>query len=197
MMSREQQREILAVGLLALALFTLLALIPVSIVGERAGEWFPSGNAMGVVGGALDALLVAFLGASAFLVPPLLVVAGLRSGEWMGHGRAVRLAILDAGLLVLVPVGTWVISARHDLAGWLGASLGAPLVDLLGWLGSLLLCSVALVSLSVGTLGWNPLRSLVWGLAAGGGLAGRSAKALAAKVRAMAEARAEAARQAA
>ena len=69
MLSREQQREMLAVGLLALALFTLLALVPISLLGERGAEWFPSGNALGVVGGVIDALLTAFLGAAAFLVP--------------------------------------------------------------------------------------------------------------------------------
>ncbi len=33
MLRREQQREILAIGLLALALFVLLALLPVSVLG--------------------------------------------------------------------------------------------------------------------------------------------------------------------
>ncbi|HKJ02319.1 MAG TPA: hypothetical protein VJ997_07685, partial [Longimicrobiales bacterium] len=104
MLTREQQREILAVALLALALFVLVALLPIALLGERGAEWFPSGNAMGVVGGALAALLRTFLGGSAFLVPPLLVWAGLRSGGWMAHDRALRLGILNTGLLILAPV---------------------------------------------------------------------------------------------
>ncbi|MHB1194107.1 MAG: DNA translocase FtsK [Longimicrobiales bacterium] len=197
MLSREQQREMLAVGLLALALFTLLALVPVSLLGERGAEWFPSGNALGVVGGVFDALLTAFLGAAAFLVPPLIAVAGLRFGEWIEHGRAVRLAVLDLGLLVLVPLGVWVATVSDLYAGWLGTQMGVPLVEWIGVLGAMILCGAALAVLSVGTLGWNPLRTLVHGVAAGGGMAGRSAKALAAKGKAVAEARAQAAREAA
>lgn len=197
MLSREQQREILAVGLLALAVFTLLCLLPVDVLGEGAGEWFPSGNAMGVVGAALRALLGSFLGASAFLVPPLLVVAGLRAGEWLDPDRSFRLAVLTLGLLVLAPVATWVVWASHENAGWLGANLGGPLVDLVGWLGAMLLTGVALIALSVGTLGWNPLRTLGRGVVAGGEAAGRTARVLADKGKAMAEARAQAAREAA
>ena len=54
MLSGEQRREILALGLLALALFLLLALIPVEYLGGGALELFPSGNAMS---GGLGALL--------------------------------------------------------------------------------------------------------------------------------------------
>ena len=35
MLTREQKQEILAVGLLALALFVLLSLFPVAIIGGR------------------------------------------------------------------------------------------------------------------------------------------------------------------
>ncbi|HSG06793.1 MAG TPA: DNA translocase FtsK 4TM domain-containing protein [Longimicrobiales bacterium] len=197
MLSREQQREILAVGLMALALFVFVSLLPVSLLGERGPEWFPSGNAMGVVGGALKALLGAFLGGSAILVPPLLVWAGLRSGEWMKHDRALRLGILNSGLLILVPMATWVVTSEPEAAGWVGFRLGAPLVEFVGWLGAILLTGVAMVALSVGTLGWNPLRSVGRGVMAGGEAAGRTAKVLAEKGKSMAEARALAAREAA
>ena len=71
MLTREQKQEMVAVGLLALALFVLLSLVPVAIVGERSGEWFPSGNVVGPLGATAGALLKAFLGASAFIVPAL------------------------------------------------------------------------------------------------------------------------------
>ena len=196
MLTREQQREILAIGLLALAAFTLACLVPVSVLGERGGEWFPSGNAMGVVGGALRALLGAFFGVSAYLVPPLLVVAGLRAGEWMSPERALRMTVLNTGLLVLAPISAWVVTAEIDLSGWLGANLGGPLVDLVGWLGAMLLSGVAVVALSVGTLGWNPLRSVGKGVVVGGEAAGRTAKVLAEKGKALAEARAQAMKEA-
>ena len=46
-------------------------------------EWFPSGNPMGILGGGIAALLPAVLGAPAWLVPPLLVLAALWAGDWV------------------------------------------------------------------------------------------------------------------
>jgi S-DNA-T family DNA segregation ATPase FtsK/SpoIIIE len=198
MLSREQQREILAIGLIALALFALLSLVPVTIFGARGFEWFPRGNFMGLVGGAVGGLLRAFLGEAAYIVPPLMVVGGLRAGGWLGRERSVRLGILGLGLLVIIPVATWVILPdRETFAGWLGMHLGHPLVELVSPLGAILLAILSLVALSVGTLGWNPLSSLGRGVAAGGGLAGRTAKSVAARVQARAAARAEMAAKAA
>jgi S-DNA-T family DNA segregation ATPase FtsK/SpoIIIE len=178
MVTREQQREILAVGLLALALFVLVSLVPVTILGERAFQWFPSGNAMGVVGGTLRALLHAFFGGASFLVPPLLALAGLRMGGWMGKERTLRWALLAAGLLILVPLTVWVVSAQPSSAGWLGVHLGEPLVGMVGVLGGVLLSFVGFVALSVGTLGWNPLRTVGRSVVAGSEAAGRTARSL-------------------
>ncbi|MFQ5536741.1 MAG: DNA translocase FtsK 4TM domain-containing protein [Gemmatimonadota bacterium] len=195
MLSREQQREILAVGLLALALFVLLSLLPTSLLGARGGEWFPSGNAMGVLGNAVRRLLAGFFGGTAYLVPVLLALAGVRVGRWMAPERSLRLGILVTGLLILVPVMVWVLGPEDPgvAAGWLGTRLGGPLVELVGWLGALLFTGVALVALSVGTLGWNPLRTLGRGVATGGELAGRTARTLAEKSKELAEKRREAA----
>jgi S-DNA-T family DNA segregation ATPase FtsK/SpoIIIE len=193
MLSRAQQREILAVALLAVAVFMVVSLVPVSILGERSHEWFPSGNPMGVVGATLRALMRAFLGVFAFLVPALVVLGGLRAGEWLAPKRSLRLTLLTLGLMVLAPLAVWILSASPDAAGWLGSRLGAPLVDFVGWLGALLVAGVGMVALSVGTLGWNPLRVVGKGVAAGGGIAGKTAKMVADKGRAMADARAQAA----
>jgi S-DNA-T family DNA segregation ATPase FtsK/SpoIIIE len=198
MLSREQQREILAIGLIALALFALLSVVPVTILGVRGYEWFPRGNFMGLVGGAVNGLLRAFLGEAAYIVPPLMVVGGLRAGGWLSPDRSVRLGILGFGLLVILPVAIWVILPdREAFAGWLGMHLGHPLVELVSPLGAILLALLSLVALSVGTLGWNPLSSLGRGVAAGGGLASRTARGVAAKVQARAAARAEMAAKAA
>ncbi|HSM61796.1 MAG TPA: DNA translocase FtsK [Longimicrobiales bacterium] len=179
MLSRDQHREILALGLLALALVMFVSLVPVTLLGERGMEWFPSGNAMGVVGATLRALLRALLGGFAFLVPSLVAVGGLRAGEWLSAERSLRVTVLALGLAVLGPVVVWVLAASPETAGWLGRTFGAPLEDLFGWLGALLLSGAGLLVLSVASLGWNPVRSLGRGVAAGGGFAGRTARALA------------------
>src|SRR5687767_2476865 len=83
LLSREQQRDILAVGLLALALFILLSLVPVSWLGSRGFDWFPSGNAMGEVGAVIATLFGAGIGVASVLLPALVVVAGLRAGDWL------------------------------------------------------------------------------------------------------------------
>lgn len=192
MLNAEQRREILAVALLAVGLFVLLSLLPMSAFGARGEEWFPSGNVMGIVGGTLQGLLTAFFGAAAFVVPVLVALAGLSVGGWIGHGLALRSAVLAGGLLVLVPTAVWIFTAMTTPSGWLGRALGEPLIDWLGWLGAVLVSGVVLVALSVGTLGWNPLRSVGRGVVSGGGAVGRWARSLAATARGAAEARSSA-----
>ena len=192
MLTREQQREILGVGLLALALFVLLSLLPVWLLGG-GGE----GNPVGVVGGTLRGLLVAFLGGSSFLVPLLLAFVGLQVGAWLSEDWTRRLSVLTGGLLVLSPIGTWVwLDGPDTAAGWLGANLGGPLVDLVGFFGASLVTGSGLVALSIGTLAWNPLSSFVKGMMVGGEAAGRTARALAERGKELAEARAQAAAEA-
>ncbi len=193
MLTREQKQEIIAVGLGALALFVLLSLFPVSIIGGRAREWFPSGNIVGPVGATVGTLLKAFFGASAFIVPALLSFGGLRVGGWLSEYWTSRLSVLAAGLLFLSPISTWVLLDGPDsAAGWLGAAVGGPLVDLVGVIGTLLLLGAGVIALSVGTLGWNPLGSVGRGVVAGGEAAGRTARVLVDKGKELAEARAQA-----
>jgi len=178
MFSEEQRREIGGVALLAVALFVLLALLPVTTLGSTVASWFPSGNMMGPLGRLVRAGLEVTFGATMFLAPLLFVVGGLKAGGWLESGRANRLVILDAGLLTLVPALVWVLGAE-PLAGWLGEGLGTPLVGVVGRFGAVLVTGLALVILSVGTLGWNPLRSVGRGMVASGDAAGRTARALA------------------
>ncbi|MCK5651514.1 MAG: DNA translocase FtsK, partial [Gemmatimonadetes bacterium] len=187
MLSREQQREILAIGLLALAVFLLLTLLPVSLLGARAETLFPSGNTMGFVGAVVRGVLVGWFGGSSVLIPTLLVVGGLRSGSWMSVQRSIRLGILGGVLILLVPSLVHVMGGALGQSGDLGALLGAPLLSALGRLGSVFLLGTLLVFLSIGTLGWNPLRSLWNGLVQGSGLAGRSARWLTERMRAAGE----------
>jgi len=178
MVTEEQSREIGGVALLAVALFVLLSLIPVALLGPAGAQWFPSGNSMGPAGALIRRGLVDTFGAAMYLAPALFAVAGLKVGGWLAAERANRLVILDAGLLLLAPAMLWVVGVE-TLAGWVGEGLGAPLLSVVGRLGAVLVASVALVVLSVGTLGWNPLRSVGRGVVAGGDAAGRTARTLA------------------
>jgi S-DNA-T family DNA segregation ATPase FtsK/SpoIIIE len=179
MVNEEQRREIGGVALLALALFLLLALLPPSLLGSLGSAWFPSGNMMGPAGQLMKQGLAMTFGASMFLAPALFVIGGLKAGGWLPAGRANRFVLLDVGLLVLVPTLLWVVVGTELAAGWLGEALGAPLLTMVGSLGAVLITGVGLVVLSVGTLGWNPLRSVGKGVIVGGDAASRTARALA------------------
>jgi len=168
MLSQDKQREILALGLLALALFVFLSLIPTWLFGPLAGEWFPSGNVMGVVGAGLQAVLFRFLGLASFLLPALVAVGGLRYGGWLSGSLVLRLGVLAAGLLLAVPPAIHVLAGRSLWAGALGAWLGIPLVAGLGSFGAFFLLSAVILVLLVGTLGWSPLRP-AWRVAHRGG----------------------------
>ena len=178
MLSQKQQRDIMAVGLLALTLFLLAALIPVSVLGPRGVEWFPSGNMMGVVGATVQRVLNGLVGISAFFLPGLLLFGGLRAWEWLSVGWTARLSILMGGLLLIVPVGLGILGQEGETAGRWGELAGPPLMTAFGLLGAVLFILLLLVTLSVGTLGWNPLRSLTHGLAQGTGVMARGARGL-------------------
>ncbi len=178
LLSPEQQRDLLAVALLALAVFLLVSLVPVAWLPARIASWFPSGNVMGVLGGIVQAYLWAWVGVGAPLIPILVGLAGLRSGDWLSQDWTTRLAVLATGLLVIVPVGVHLAAPTAGLAGGLGRFLGEPLRQGLGWLGGLFLTLVLLVALLVVTLGWNPLRTAVAGASHGGSLLSRGLAAL-------------------
>ena len=175
MLSREQQRDMMAAGLLALAFFCVAALMPVAALGPRLAAWFPLGNMMGLVGGTTQRGLAGLLGGSAFFVPILFLVSGLRAGDWLSQGWTVRLAVLSSGLMLILPVGLQVLGQGPEMAGGWGAFAGPPLSTALGFLGAVLFLSLLLVVLSVGTLGWNPIRSLAYGMAQGSGVMARGA----------------------
>jgi S-DNA-T family DNA segregation ATPase FtsK/SpoIIIE len=175
MLNRERQREILALGLVVLALFVFLSLLPISLLGPRAEVWFPTGNFMGLVGGGLQGILYYFFGLSSFLLPALLGLGGLRAGDWLSGPWSLRLSVLALGLLLFFPPGLFALDPESWLAGALGSWLGRPLVAGLGVFGSIFLLSALTLLLLVATLGWNPLRPLGRGAVQGAGLLGKGA----------------------
>ncbi|MEK9504608.1 DNA translocase FtsK [Gaopeijia maritima] len=178
LLTPEQQRDLLGVGLLALALFVAAALVPTGWLGERAAGWFPSGNVVGAVGLLLQGALIGALGIAAPLVAVLLAIGGLRAGEWLEGEWSLRAAALSVGLLLLAPVFVAILRPESIWAGWIGAVVGGGLRSAIGVVGGLLLVGASFVGLSVLTLRWNPLRTLGTGVARGSELAARGAKAL-------------------
>jgi DNA segregation ATPase FtsK/SpoIIIE, S-DNA-T family len=177
MLSQEKQREILALGLLALALFVFLSLVPTWLFGPLAGGWFPSGNIMGVVGAGVQASLFRLGGLASFLLPVLMAVGALRYGGWLSGSLVLRLGVLACGLFLAVPPAIHILAEEGGWAGALGSWLGGPLVAGLGRFGAFFLLSALFFVLLVGTLGWSPLRPVgrlaLRGLAlAGKGLGG-------------------------
>lgn len=158
MLTKEQQRELLALGLLALALFVGLALVPVWVMGAKGPRWFPSGNMMGVVGAGARAGLVGLLGTAAAGVPILLLLGALCASRWTAAFPAARVAVFTGGLVILAPAALYVAGAKPGLYGLAGRWVGGPLVGAFGWLGAGLVLGVAFALLSVGTLAWNPVR---------------------------------------
>ncbi len=177
-LSAELRRELLALALFALALIVSLALLPISLMGERVSALFPGGNAIGPAGAVLADVLWRSLGMSAVLLPPLLALAGLRSGAWLSRANTARLGALALGVALLLPTAAHVVAPGSAGAGRLGDALGRPLAGVVGWLGALILISVLLAALTVVTLGWRPLRRVGQGLAAGGSAASRGFWAL-------------------
>lgn len=175
-LGREQRQEILALGLLATSLFLFLVLFPTSFLGEAGESWFPSGNVMGAIGAAIQAILHLFFGLASLFIPALLTVGGLRLGGWLSQNWSLRLAILLGGLFLALPPGLHVLLHDSAAAGGLGSWIGGFLEAGLGQFGALFLLSALTLLLLVGTLGWNPLLPVGRWAVQGASLLGKGAQ---------------------
>ena len=158
MVRTDQKREIIGVGLLALGVFLLLALLPTGLFGGVGARWFPSGNVMGAAGRQLRVGVFFLFGVGSWLIPGLIGAAGLHLGGWLARELALRLAVLGAGILLLIPAA-FHVTAPASWSGQIGLLLGVPLSIALGTFGTLFVLAVLLILLSLATLGWNPVRS--------------------------------------
>jgi len=175
-LSQDLRQELLAVGLLVVSLFFLLVLIPTLLLGELGEAWFPSGNIMGFVGAAIQAVLHYAFGIAALFLPALLAIGGFRLGGWMPRNWSLRVAILMGGLFLLIPPGLHVLLPGSSAPGVLGSWLGGLLTAGLGGFGSLFLLVALTVPLFVGTLGWNPLLPVGRGAVQGANFLGKGAQ---------------------
>jgi DNA segregation ATPase FtsK/SpoIIIE, S-DNA-T family len=176
MLTTEQRREIGGIACLVVALFLALALIPLGLLGVGAVDRFPSGNLMGAVGRVLSDAVVWLLGPAPSIGVPLVVgVTGLGLAGWMDGNRAFRIGALLLGVTLLLPLLLFSLGPAPQVGGVLGRELGGFLVAAFGPLGSILVTLAGLIVLSVGTVGWNPLRPVARLAAAGGGAAARGA----------------------
>ncbi len=174
-MAKSQPRsELAGVAIAALGVFLLLTLLPTGALGSLGARWFPSGNVMGAAGGGVRSALLFLFGAGAWLVPPLVLLAGGWMGGWVSREQAVRLAILGGGIILVLPAGFHAVSAAPpEWSGQVGRILGVPLAAALGTFGALFALTVCLLLLVVATVGWNPVgRPALWllaGVRTGGG----------------------------
>jgi hypothetical protein len=81
LLTHEQQRDLLGVGLLALAVFVAASLFPTNWLGARGEAWFPTGNVVGSVGVRLRAVLVGGFGVASPLAALLLAVGDSARGS--------------------------------------------------------------------------------------------------------------------
>ncbi len=167
MWNEKTRRELSGLTLIALALLTLLSLIPVS---ASADSIFSAGNVMGVLGATFARLATAVLGLGAWGLPITLAVAGARLFVWLERERAIRLAVLAAGMVILVPVGAGLLNAGRlagdeltAATGWLGEAAALLMMALLGGVGAWLVFFFLGTALIILTLGWNPLTAALRG----------------------------------
>lgn len=177
-LTAEQRRDLMALLVGALALFALLALIPLSWFGARGPELLPSGNAGGVLGGLLAGVLRAGLGIGAPVVPALLAAIAVGLAGWLEGGRLRRALMLLVGGLILAPVWAHVLWSEVRPGGALGARVGDLLLSGIGPAGSVLALVVVTVALLVLTVRWNPVRTVALGAVRGGALVTRGAGAV-------------------
>lgn len=189
MFSAHQRRQLLGLALLALALFTVLSLIPLGPLGGRASQLFAQGNIMGPLGALLERWGFGLLGVGLVLMPALLAVGGAISFAWLESATGIRWAAFFTGLILLIPAAAGVLfpgsgvgagALPPSAAGWVGTTLSLPLLALLGRFGAVLFLLVLFAGLSIATVGWNPASAV----ARHGGAAGRALASYARQLRA-------------
>jgi len=170
--SEGRTREVTGLALLLLALLFTLSLIPVQALGPRGAELFPNQNVVGRLGGYLASGAWNLFGLVHLLLPVFPAVWGLHAFGRMDRPRAVRISILLAGVVFILPAVLMTLArplgrGAPEMAGLIGVIVGHPLAEALGWVGASVLLVFVFAALCVVTIGWNPMRPAVRGWRSG------------------------------
>ncbi len=160
MLNDKKRRELLGLSLLALSVFTLLSLIPLS---DNNG-WFASGNIMGVLGRWFAAGAYGVFGIGALSIPIIFALTGSACFAWLEKETAMHWSALSVGLSLLAPAVAALFTRgigpdllQPAVAGWIGITLTTPLVALLGRVGGSIALGFFTVAVFIATIGWNPV----------------------------------------
>ncbi|MDT8436042.1 MAG: DNA translocase FtsK 4TM domain-containing protein [Gemmatimonadota bacterium] len=171
-MDERRRAEALGVGLIALGILLLLAILPPLL---RGGE---GAQLIGPAGALVHEGLATLFGGSALLVAVPAFAWGLERLGRLQRESAIRWSVFGGGALLCLPGAWWMASGRppvaeSDGAGWLGSSLGGLLVAGFGVVGAWLILVAVLLALVVLAFGWSPFRGV--GTAARGATQGAAA----------------------
>jgi len=156
------RRELYSILSLFVGAFIGFALFPTALTGP--------------LGRVVRQLLLTWLGSGAVIIPPtFLAVAAVGLGWWK-RITPIRMAVLGAGMVFLVPYGIAVLTGfrqidwttadytlwpfRRQLVGMIPAFLAVSVTGVIGSIGAALLGLLGLSTLTVSTVGWHPFRRL-------------------------------------
>ena len=163
MLNEKKRRELFGLSLLALGVFTLLSLVPISIIPNGTNV-FASGNIMGVLGRLFASAAYGLFGIGALSIPIIFALSGSASFDWVKRELATHWIALVVGLALLAPAivalftrGIGPALFNPAAAGWIGITLATPIVALLGHVGGTIALAFLTVAVFVATIGWNPV----------------------------------------
>ena len=184
-MNEKHRAEALGVGLLALGVLLVLAILPPILRGGVAEP-----NLIGPAGSLLYTGLAFVFGGTSILVSVPAFTWGMERLGVIRWEAAVRWSVFIGGALLFLPSAWWMLGSAMGRestgAGWLGTQLGGILVSVFGSIGAALIVASILLALTVLAFGWSPAESA--GSAARGvnrsmGALGRGAVVAARKIR--------------
>ncbi len=153
-MNDRHRAEALGVGLLALGVLLVLAILPPMVTGEEGGT-----GLIGPAGALLYGALAFLFGGSALLVAVPAFAWGLERLSVLTRESAIRWSIFSGGALLFLPAAWWLAGRDATGAGRLGAGVGEVLVGGFGSVGAWLIVGAVLLALGVLSFGWSPTRS--------------------------------------